>query len=230
MLLTRKQFLNIAGPGALGAAAHSALGSSSRAEAEPGDGGGASSEADRETLLVQGQRGCVRRPDATSPYPDLLEVQGATVLPPSGGRGSAHVENYRYGQIEEGRYVQIVSFGAAHSEVFGGRRTIDEGGRVTQFETFATVTVTDSRSGIARRTGYTVGRILGPSDFGGGAGLGRDARSPPGEQDRGAADQRPGRGARACTTGSSPATYWDSLVEQAIRDSGRPSSTTKASL
>jgi len=81
----------------------------------------------------------------TEPHADLLDVQAATVLPPSGGRGSAHVENYRYGQVERGGYVEIVSIDSAYSEVLGSKDK--EGNR----ETLTSVTVTGlSIAGVVR--------------------------------------------------------------------------------
>jgi hypothetical protein len=159
MLLTRKQFLDIAGPGALGAAAYSALGLRGKAEARE----------IREEAASSPERPFSYKATAAAfggqmelPYPDLLEVQAPTALPPSGGRGSAHAENFRYGQIENGRYVHIASFGAAQTEVFGARKQVDRGGaRVTLFETLATVTVTDLRIGDSTSHVLTAGKIVG---------------------------------------------------------------------
>ena len=96
------------------------------------------------------------------PYPDLLEVQAPTALPPSGGRGSAHAENFRYGQIENGqlRPHRVFRRGANRSvrrpETGGPGRS-----RVTLFETLATVTVTDLRIGDSTSHVLTVGKIVG---------------------------------------------------------------------
>jgi hypothetical protein len=96
------------------------------------------------------------------PYPDILDVQAPTTLPPSGGHGSAHVENFRYGQVENARYLNIVSFGAAHSEVFGNQRIVKEASKaVTLFETLATVTVTDLKIGGKEEHLVTVRKLVG---------------------------------------------------------------------
>jgi hypothetical protein len=161
MLLTRKQFLDIAGPGALGAAAFSALGSRGSAEAREIREGGAASASTPRPFSFKATAAAFGG-QMELPFPDLLEVQAATLLPPSGGRGSAHAENYRYGQVENGRYVHVASFGAAQSEVFGAERQVDRGGsRVTQFETLATVTVTDLKIGDPASHVITAGKIVG---------------------------------------------------------------------
>ena len=160
MLLTRKQFLDVAGPGALGAAAYSALGLRGRAEAREVREGAAPGPTPRPfsykaTAAAFGGQ-------MELPFADLLEVQASTVLPPSGGRGSARAENFRYGQVENARYVHIASFGAAQSEVLGAQRQMDRGGnKVTQFETLATVTVTDLRIGDPASHVITASKIVG---------------------------------------------------------------------
>jgi hypothetical protein len=160
MQLTRKQFLDIAGPGALGAAAYSALGLRGRAEAREVREGAAPGPTSRPFSFKATAAAFGGQMEL--PFPDLLEVQASTVLPPSGGRGSARAENFRYGQVENARYLHIASFGAAQSEVLGAQRQIDRGGnKVTQFETLATVTVTDLRIGDAVSHVITAGKIVG---------------------------------------------------------------------
>ncbi len=135
MPLTRKEFLDIAGSGAVGAVGRSAFGSSGSAEPMATREGEGSFKAGERPFSYMATA-VVFGGQMTEPHADLLDVQGATVLPPSGGHGSARVANYRYGQIDKRRYVQIVSIGSANSEVFGSQKD-------GSYETLTTVTVED---------------------------------------------------------------------------------------
>ena len=136
MPLTRKEFLDIAGPGALGAFAWSTLGPAAHVEAREKDDSQPSPEAKPAERFAYMASAVALGGQIEKPYADVLDSQAATALPPMGGRGVAKVENYRYGQVERGSYAHIVSMDSAHSEVFGGR---NEFGEVV---TLTTVTVT----------------------------------------------------------------------------------------
>ena len=135
MPLTRKQFLDIAGPGALGAFAYSTLASPIDAEARHADDGGVALEANEQRFSYMASAVALGG-RMEIPFADLLDAQAATALPPMGGRGVAKVENYRYGQVERGSYLHIVSLDSAHSEVFGNK---DE--KTGEIVTLTTVTL-----------------------------------------------------------------------------------------
>lgn len=114
MVLTRKQFLDVAGRGALGAAAYSSLGFLGRAEGgEAREGAASAGTSEREFSFhasASALGGLITRP-----FNEVIEVQAASALTRVGGYDSARVENFRYREF--------VSFKSGHTQVVGSEHT-----------------------------------------------------------------------------------------------------------
>ncbi len=130
MLLTRKQFLNIAGPGALGAAAHSAMGLPRRAEATETRDCEAYARKDGTRFSFRAGASALAGV-ITRPFNDVIEGQASTALTSVGGYDSARVENFRY--------KEIVAFRAGYTQVIGSEH--QDSSRCPVRETLASAVV-----------------------------------------------------------------------------------------
>jgi hypothetical protein len=128
MALTRKQFLDTAGRGALGAALYSTVGFPGRVEGQETSQGASSPPSERGYSFHASASALGGR--FTRPFQEVIEVQAASALTRVGGYDSARVGKFRYREI--------VSFESAYTQVIGSEHTDREG---TVYETLSSSVV-----------------------------------------------------------------------------------------
>jgi hypothetical protein len=131
MLLTRKQFLSVAGAGAFSVAARC------HGSQTPGSGRPAAPSDKPYSFMAHASAFGGR---IVAPECKPIDVQAATSLPPSGGRGVARAKGYKDTILDHGNVRLIGSFESAVSEVEGSETCPKGDVRVAETSTSVSIT------------------------------------------------------------------------------------------